>query len=153
MCVRPKEGRLLAVSCVSALFSSALHRSQCTGGSSSVCVVTGALLSVDIIFSVQTEPKAWCIVWMHMRVDPSTLVSSSLLCLQNLTLCTHDFSSTLFPSPLLFYSLHCVCLCVCCENVSTVRIAPLLRLRLVFRKIMEVLSAAQQRLDGVTAKL
>lgn len=62
------------------------------------------------------------------------------------------FHSFPFSSALLLSSL-CVSVCVCCENVSTVRTAPLLRLRLVFRKIMEVLSAAQQRLDGVTAKL
>lgn len=118
----------------------------------------------EYYFSMQTVLKVWCIVWVHMRVatsccvDPSTLpvsfitFSSSFLCLHNLILCAHDFFSTLSFSSALLLSFT-VCVCVCCEIVSTVRIALLLCLSLVFRKIVEVLSAAQQRLDGVTAKL
>lgn len=77
-----------------------------------------------------------------------------------LSLVAHDFffHSASFP-PCSFAGWCCVCVCVfvcvfTCEVViSTVRLARHLCVRLVWRKIMEALSADQQRLDEVTAKL
>lgn len=72
-----------------------------------------------------------------------------------LRLVAHDFFSILFLS-LCFLLAVVVYVRVpvsICEVVSTVRLAQSLFVRLVWRKIMEVLSADQQRLDEVTAKL